>query len=115
MFVSAGLGVAVCSWQQVTRYTLYSCAREECPAVERRYALTPESATILVSGKPTFHVAFFLLTSHPMLPEWGELKGRSKIKQSFWTPDLGNAFLPAELLPSKRGIVRSAVHVHPTV
>src|SRR6266567_6295817 len=26
-----------------------------------RYALTPESATFLVSGKPTFHGAFFLL------------------------------------------------------
>src|SRR5712691_10212395 len=30
---------------------------------EGRYALTPESATFLVSGKPTFHGAFFLLTS----------------------------------------------------
>lgn len=38
-----------------------------------RYALTPESATFLVSGKPTFHGAFFLLTSQPMLSEWGKL------------------------------------------
>jgi SAM-dependent methyltransferase len=38
-----------------------------------RYALTPESATFLVSGKPTFHGAFFLLTSEPMLSEWRKL------------------------------------------
>ncbi len=38
-----------------------------------RYALTPESATFLVSGKPTFHGAFFLLTSEPMLLEWRKL------------------------------------------
>src|SRR2546426_3953984 len=40
---------------------------------EERYALTPESATFLVSGKPTFHGAFFLLTSEPMLSEWRKL------------------------------------------
>jgi SAM-dependent methyltransferase len=38
-----------------------------------RYALTPESATFLVSGKSSFHGAFFLLTSEPMLPAWGKL------------------------------------------
>jgi ubiquinone/menaquinone biosynthesis C-methylase UbiE len=38
-----------------------------------RYALTPESATFLVSGKPTFHGAFFLLTSESMLSKWREL------------------------------------------
>ncbi len=38
-----------------------------------RYALTPESATFLVRGKPTFHGAFFLLTSQSMLPQWGKL------------------------------------------
>jgi hypothetical protein len=40
---------------------------------EGRYVLTPESATFLVTGKPTFHGAFFLLTSEPMLSEWGKL------------------------------------------
>jgi ubiquinone/menaquinone biosynthesis C-methylase UbiE len=40
---------------------------------EGRYALTPESATFLVSGKATFHGAFFLLTSEPMLSEWRKL------------------------------------------
>jgi hypothetical protein len=40
---------------------------------EGRYALTPESATFLVSGKPAFHGAFFLLTREPMLSEWGKL------------------------------------------
>ena len=30
-----------------------------------RYALTAESATYLVSGKPAFHGGFFLLTSEP--------------------------------------------------
>jgi 2-polyprenyl-3-methyl-5-hydroxy-6-metoxy-1,4-benzoquinol methylase len=40
---------------------------------EGRYALTPESATFLVRGKPTFHGAFFLLTSEPMLSEWAKL------------------------------------------
>ena len=40
---------------------------------EGRYALTPESAMFLVSGKPTFHGAFFLLTSEPMLSAWGKL------------------------------------------
>jgi len=38
-----------------------------------RFALTPESAKFLVRGKPTFHGAFFLLTSEPMLPHWGKL------------------------------------------
>lgn len=38
-----------------------------------RYALTPESATFLVNGKPTYHGAFFLLTSEPMLSEWRKL------------------------------------------
>jgi SAM-dependent methyltransferase len=37
------------------------------------YALTPESATFLVRGKPAFHGAFFLLTSEPMLSEWTKL------------------------------------------
>jgi ubiquinone/menaquinone biosynthesis C-methylase UbiE len=40
---------------------------------EGRYALTPESATFLVRGKPAFHGAFFLLTSEPMLSEWAKL------------------------------------------
>jgi SAM-dependent methyltransferase len=38
-----------------------------------RYALTPESAAFLVSGKASFHGAFFLLTSEAMLPAWGKL------------------------------------------
>jgi 2-polyprenyl-3-methyl-5-hydroxy-6-metoxy-1,4-benzoquinol methylase len=38
-----------------------------------RYALTKESATFLVSGKSSFHGAFFLLTSEPMLSSWGKL------------------------------------------
>ncbi len=38
-----------------------------------RYSLTPESARFLVSGKPTFHGAFFMLTSERMLSEWGKL------------------------------------------
>jgi precorrin-6B methylase 2 len=38
-----------------------------------RYALTEESATFLVTGKPTYHGAFFLLTSEPMLSSWGKL------------------------------------------
>jgi len=38
-----------------------------------RYALTEESATFLVTGKPSFHGAFFLLTSEPMLSSWGKL------------------------------------------
>jgi Dimerisation domain len=38
-----------------------------------RYALTPESATFLVSGKPSFHGAFFLLTAEPMLSKWRKL------------------------------------------
>src|SRR5260370_792589 len=38
-----------------------------------RYALTAESTTFLVPGKSTFCVAFFLLTSEPMLSEWRKL------------------------------------------
>lgn len=38
-----------------------------------RYSLTPESAVFLVTGKPTFHGAFFLLTSERMLSEWSKL------------------------------------------
>jgi SAM-dependent methyltransferase len=38
-----------------------------------RYGLTAESAAFLVSDKPTFHGAFFLLTSEAMLPNWGQL------------------------------------------
>jgi ubiquinone/menaquinone biosynthesis C-methylase UbiE len=38
-----------------------------------RYALTPESAMFLVSGKPAFHGAFFLLTSEAMLSQWRKL------------------------------------------
>ena len=38
-----------------------------------RYALTEESAAFLVSGKPTYHGAFFLLTREPMLSSWGKL------------------------------------------
>ena len=38
-----------------------------------RYALTEESATFLVTGKPTYHGAFFLLTREPMLSSWGKL------------------------------------------
>lgn len=41
---------------------------------EGRFALTPESAAFLVSGKPSFHGAFFLLTSEPMLSTWRELQ-----------------------------------------
>jgi 2-polyprenyl-3-methyl-5-hydroxy-6-metoxy-1,4-benzoquinol methylase len=37
------------------------------------YSLTPESAQFLVSGKPTFHGAFFMLTSERMLAEWSKL------------------------------------------
>jgi len=40
---------------------------------QERYALTPESAMFLVSGKPAFHGAFFLLTSEPMLSQWRKL------------------------------------------
>jgi uncharacterized protein YjiS (DUF1127 family)/ubiquinone/menaquinone biosynthesis C-methylase UbiE len=39
-----------------------------------RYALTHESATYLVTGKPTYHGAFFLLTKEPMLSSWGQLQ-----------------------------------------
>jgi hypothetical protein len=38
-----------------------------------RYGLTEESATYLVTGKPTYHGAFFLLTREPMLSSWGKL------------------------------------------
>src|SRR5262249_19458515 len=38
-----------------------------------RYALTEESATFLVTGKPTYHGAVFLLTRERMLASWGEL------------------------------------------
>jgi ubiquinone/menaquinone biosynthesis C-methylase UbiE len=38
-----------------------------------RYGLTEESATFLVTGKPTYHGAFFLLTKEPMLSSWGLL------------------------------------------
>jgi ubiquinone/menaquinone biosynthesis C-methylase UbiE len=38
------------------------------------YALTEESATFLVTGKPTYHGAFFLLTKEPMLSAWGKLE-----------------------------------------
>lgn len=38
-----------------------------------RYALTEESAMFLVTGKPTYHGAFFLLTREPMLSSWGKL------------------------------------------
>jgi 2-polyprenyl-3-methyl-5-hydroxy-6-metoxy-1,4-benzoquinol methylase len=38
-----------------------------------RYSLTSESAEFLVSNKPTFHGAFFMLTSERMLSEWGKL------------------------------------------
>lgn len=37
------------------------------------YALTEESATFLVTGKPTYHGAFFLLTKEPMLSSWCKL------------------------------------------
>jgi 2-polyprenyl-3-methyl-5-hydroxy-6-metoxy-1,4-benzoquinol methylase len=37
------------------------------------YALTEESATFLVTGKPTYHGAFFLLTKEPMLSSWSKL------------------------------------------
>ena len=37
----------------------------------RRYALTEESATFLVTGKSAYHGAFFLLTKEPMLSSWG--------------------------------------------
>jgi hypothetical protein len=38
------------------------------------YALTEESATFLVTGKSTYHGAFFLLTKEPMISSWGELE-----------------------------------------
>jgi hypothetical protein len=37
---------------------------------EWRYALTPESATFLVSGKPSFHGGFFHPISEQRLPKW---------------------------------------------
>jgi 3-hydroxy-5-methyl-1-naphthoate 3-O-methyltransferase len=44
-----------------------------CKDQFERYSLTGESAEFLVSGKPTFHGAFFLLTSERMLSEWAAL------------------------------------------
>ncbi len=38
-----------------------------------RFSLTAESHEFLVAGKPTFHGAFFLLTSERMLREWNNL------------------------------------------
>src|SRR5690349_4944988 len=38
-----------------------------------RYALTSESAMFLMSGKPSLHGAFFLLTAEPMLSKWRKL------------------------------------------
>ncbi len=38
------------------------------------YALSAESATFLVRGKPRFHGAFFLLTSGRMLLGWRNLQ-----------------------------------------
>jgi predicted O-methyltransferase YrrM len=38
-----------------------------------RYALTEEAAAFLVTGKPTYHGAFFLLTTERMLASWGQL------------------------------------------
>jgi 3-hydroxy-5-methyl-1-naphthoate 3-O-methyltransferase len=43
--------------------------KDECEC----YSLTSESANFLVSGKPTFHGAFFLLTSRRMFSEWSKL------------------------------------------
>ena len=40
---------------------------------QEHYALTPESARFLVSGQPTYHGAFFMLTSERMLSQWGSL------------------------------------------
>jgi hypothetical protein len=37
------------------------------------YAFTEQSATFLVTGKPTYHGAFFLLTKEPMLSSWSKL------------------------------------------
>jgi len=37
------------------------------------YALTEESAAFLVTGKPSYHGAFFLLTKEPMLSSWSKL------------------------------------------
>jgi 2-polyprenyl-3-methyl-5-hydroxy-6-metoxy-1,4-benzoquinol methylase len=38
------------------------------------YGLTEESATYLVTGKPTYHGAFFMLTKGPMLSSWSKLE-----------------------------------------
>src|SRR6266404_8973536 len=38
-----------------------------------RYALTPESATFLVSTKPSFRGTFFLHTTEHLLPKWMQL------------------------------------------
>lgn len=42
-------------------------------AEDGRYALTAESSLYLVSGKPSFHGAFFLLASEAALPNWSRL------------------------------------------
>ena len=43
------------------------------------YALTEESAMFLVTGKPSYHGAFFLLTKEPMLSAWGQLEEAVRI------------------------------------
>jgi SAM-dependent methyltransferase len=40
---------------------------------EDRYSLTPESATFLVSTKPSFHGGIFRHTSQQLLPKWLEI------------------------------------------
>jgi len=40
---------------------------------DERFELTEESARFLVRGKPTFHGAFFLMTSALQLPRWARL------------------------------------------
>ena len=39
----------------------------------QKHSLTPESATFLVSGKPTFHGTFFAHISDQLLPSWLQL------------------------------------------
>lgn len=46
------------------------------------YGLTRESATFLVTGKPTYHGAFFLLTKGPMLSSWSGLEDVVRSGQS---------------------------------
>lgn len=48
----------------------------------RHYGLTQESATFLVTGKPTYHGAFFLLTKGPMLSSWSGLEDVVRSGQS---------------------------------